>query len=329
MSLLPLTMAAVDYDRFRALHDGRVRPEGIDLNILPMPVEEIFYRQIKFAEFEVSEMSLSSYVLTLDRDDPPFIAVPVFPSRYFRHQTMFINAHSGISSPSELKGKRIGVPEFQITAGVWQRGILHDDYNVAVSDMHYFSGGVDAPGRTEKQTITLPDGVKVEAIAEEQTLSQMLSAGEIDAIFSAHVPSCFYTDNNVQRLFPDYKAVEKEYFARTRIFPIMHVLVVRRPVFDQHPWVAASLVKACQQSLEIARSDLMYRSSLKVMLPWLADHVDETVDALGEEFWSYGLKENYHVLDTFLRYLHEQGLAQRQWRPEDIFAKNTTSSFVI
>jgi 4,5-dihydroxyphthalate decarboxylase len=329
MSLLPLSLAAVNYDRFRALEDGRVRPEGIDLNLLPMPVEEIFYRQIKFAEFDVSEMSLSSYVLTLNGENPPFIAIPVFPSRYFRHQTMFVNDRSGISTPADLKGKRVGIPEYQITAGVWQRGLLQDEYDVAIQDMHYFRGGVDATGRVEKQSINLPEGVIVEPIGEDQTLSDMLSSGELDAIFSAHVPSCFYTDSHIKRLFPDYKAVEKEYFNKTGIFPIMHVVVVKRSVLAGNPWIAKSLMKAFEQSLQLAKEDLMYRSSLKVMLPWLANHFEETVAALGADFWTYGIESNRRVLKTFLRYSYEQGLAQKLWEPEDIFAESTGSSFVI
>lgn len=329
MALLPLTLAAVDYDRIRPLIDGRAVPEGIELNFFRLPVEEVFYRQLKFAEFDISEMSLSSYVLTLDEDDPTFIAIPAFPSRYFRHQTMFVNERSGISSPADLRGKRVGLPEYQITAAVWQRGMLQDDYGVGLGDIQYVTGGVDSPGRTEKIRLSLPDDVSVEPIAEGQTLSTMLASGEIDAIFSANVPSCFYTEDHVKRLFPDYKQVEKDYFSRTGIFPIMHVIVIRRSVLDENPWVAGSLMKAFNRSLDVARDELMYRSSLKTMLPWLADHVEETVATMGDDYWTYGVESNRKVLDTFLRYSHEQGLAQTLRRPEEIFAANTASSYVV
>lgn len=329
MSLLPLTMAAVNYDRFRALQEGVVTPEGIDLEILPMAVEEIFWRQAKYAEFDVSEMSLSTYVLSFERDDFPYVALPVFPSRYFRHQTMFIRQGAGIESPSDLKGKRIGVPEYQITAGVWQRGILADDYGVRPEDVTWFSGGVDQTGRIEKRRIELPARVSMTPIGPEQTLSQMLIDGDLDALLTAHVPGAFSQSDAVVRLFPNYKEVEKDYFRRSRIFPIMHVVVVRRSVLDAHPWIARSLLKAFEESLAIAKQDLTYRSSLKVMLPWLADHVDETLEALGDDYWPYGIDANQHVLETFLRYSHEQGLAPRRYAPEEIFVPSTATTFVI
>ncbi len=329
MSLLPVTFASANYDRFHALQDGRVSPEGIDLNFLSLPVEETFYRQLKFEEFDVSEMSLSSYVLTLNQPDPTFTAIPVFPSRYFRHQTMFVNTNSGIESPSDLVGKRVGLPEYQITAGVWQRGMLQDQYGIALQDMSFFTGGVETTGRSEKLSFNLPDGVSLHPINEDQTLSQMLSAGELDAVFSASVPPCFYTDAHVQRLFPQYKAVEKEYFQQTGIFPIMHVVVIKRDLLERNPWVAKSLMKAFNQSLQYAKEDLLYRSSLKVMLPWLADHVEETQAALGQDYWTYGIEANRTVLETFLRYSHEQGLANKRWAPEDIFHRSISSSYVI
>lgn len=329
MSLLPLTLAAVDTDRFAALRRGSVKPEGIDLNFLALPVEEIFYRQLSYGEFDVSEMSLSSYVLTLNDERPPFAAIPVFPSRYFRHQSIFVNTDSGIRSPEDLRGKRIGVPEYQITAAVWQRGILEDDYGVSPREVRFFTGGVDETGRHEKVSIALPEGVTAEPIGPEQTLSSMLSAGELDAVMSANVPSCFYKDEHVARLFEDYKSVEQDYFTRTGIFPIMHVVVIRREVLEDHPWVARSLMKAFDESLLVAREDLMYRSSLKTMLPWLAAHVEETTAVMGEDFWTYGIEGNREVLDTFLRYSHEQGLAARRWRAEEIFHPSAASAFVI
>ncbi len=322
-------MAAVDYDRFAALRDGRVRAEGIDLELLPMEVEEIFYRQARYAEFDVSEMSLSTYVLSLGRESFPYVAIPAFPSRYFRHQTMFMNANAGIEHPADLRGRRVGVPEYQITAGVWQRGILADDYGLDPRDVEWFSGGVEQPGRVEKQAISLPDGVVVTPIGPAATLSQMIADGELDALLTAHVPEAFYRHDHVRRLFPDYKAVEKDYFRRTGILPIMHLVVIRKGLLEREPWVARSLLKAFEQSLRLAREDLMYRSSLKVMLPWLADHVDETVSALGEDYWTYGIEPNRHVLETFLRYSHEQGLAARRYEPEEIFAPSTASTFVV
>ncbi|CAB4901181.1 unannotated protein [freshwater metagenome] len=329
MTHLRLTMAAVDYDRFRGLQDGRVSVEGIDLEIVPLEVEEIFYRQMKYSEFDVSEMSLSSYVASIGRDTFPYIAIPAFPSRYFRHQSMFVRSDSGITKPEELIGRRVGVPEYQITAGVWQRGILADDYGVQAQDIEWFSGGVESPGRDEKQAISLPNGVTVHPIAAGETLSKLVLEKKLDALLTAHVPHIFYETDKLRRLFPDYKAVEKDYFRRTKIFPIMHVMVIRQEILAREPWVARSLLKAFEEALQLARADLMYRSSLKIMLPWLAEHVSETVDALGDNFWTYGIDPNRHVLEAFLRYSFEQGLAQRQFSPEEIFFPSTASSFVI
>lgn len=319
----------MNYDRLRSLQDGTVQPEGIELNFVPLPVEETFFRQLAFKEFDVSEMSMSSYVLTLNQERPPFVALPAFPSRYFRHQTMFVNRNSGITTPEDLKGKRVGVPEYQITAGVWQRGMLRDEYGVHPRDMKFFSGGVEETGRVEKIKLDLPSDVSVEPIGPNDTLSQMLSNGELDALFTAHVPSCFYTDDNVQRLFPDYKDAEQAYFSKTGIFPIMHIVVVKRDIYEQNPWVARSLMKALEESLQVAKDDLMYRSSLKVMLPWLADHVAETKQVLGADFWTYGVERNRDVLETFLGYSYDQGLAKKLWKPEDIFVKSASPSFVI
>lgn len=329
MTKLQVALAAVNYDRLRALEDGRIQPEGIDLNFLPLPVEETFYRQLMYQEFDVSEMSLSSYILTLNEPDPPFIALPVFPSRYFRHQTMFVNSKSGIEKPADLKGKRVGVPEYQITAGVWQRGMLHDEYGVRPEDMTFYSGGVEGTGRAEKIKLDLPPDVHVEAIRPDQTLSNMLVEGELDALFTAHVPSAFYEHEHIVRLFPDYKDVEQRYFSGTGIFPIMHVMVLKRSLYDRHPWLAASLMKAFEEALKIARADLMYRSSLKIMLPWLADHVEETQRVMGEDYWPYGIEGNRKVLDAFLQYSYSQGLAKKLWDPDEVFVRNVGSSYVI
>ncbi|SDG68182.1 4,5-dihydroxyphthalate decarboxylase [Microbacterium pygmaeum] len=330
MTLLPLTMGAVNYDRFQAIRDGSVRVEGIDLEIVPLEVEEIFYRQMKYHEFDVSEMSMSSYLAGIDAGDFPYIALPVFPSRYFRHQSVFVRTDSGIERPEDLIGKRVGVPEYQITACVWLRGMMADDHGVTPDRVTWFSGGVDSPGRVEKRPIELPDGVTVTPIGKDETLSQLILDGSLDALFTAHLPAAFLDrPHRVTRLFPDYKAVEKAYFARTGIFPIMHVVVVRRSVLDAHPWIARSLLKAFTAALEKAKADLLYRSSLKVMLPWLADHVEETVAAMGTDYWPYGVEENRTVLDTFLRYHHSQGLSRRRREPEEIFAPSTIDEFVI
>lgn len=331
---LPLSFACWDYDRMKALQDGRVRPEGIALNFLPLSVEETFFRQLRFQEFDVAEMSLSSYVLTLNEPEPPFVAIPVFPSRFFRHQSMYVNTASGIERPQDLAGKRVGIPEYQMTASVWQRGLLADDYGVPVSSMRYFTGGIEQPGRSEKIQLDLPPEIEVTPIGPEQTLSRMLVEGELDAVFSASAPSTFgqpseHGDGRVTHLFPDFVQVEQDYYRRTGIFPIMHTVVIKRSVHERHPWIARSLTKALNQSLEHAYEDLMRRNALKVMLPWLQEHLRETTEVLGDRYWDYGLEPNRKVLETFLRYSHDQGLANRELRPEELFVPSALEGFKV
>ena len=329
MSRLRLTLACWDYDRVKALQDGRVVPEGIDLNFLPLRVEETFFRALRGQEFDVCELSLSSYLLTLDREDPPFVAIPAFPSRFFRHQSIYVNTDR-VQRPADLVGKRIGTPEFQLTAGVWQRGILADEYGVPVESVSYVTGALSGTAkRDEKIPLSLPPGISVTPIQAGKNLSDMLAAGEIDAIQTAPAPHTFGTAPNVGLLFPDFVAVEREYFTRTGIFPIMHVVAIKRAVYEANPWIARSLLKAFDESLRIASADLAHRSALKVMLPWLQEHVRETIDALGPDYWSYGIERNRHVLETFIRYSFEQGLAKRRRTPEELFAPGVDESFLI
>lgn len=329
MSTLALTFACESYDRIRALQDGRVRPEGIDLNILALPVEETFYRQARYREFDVSEMSLSSYLVTLDLDEPPFVALPVFPSRLFRHQSIYINAGSGITTPADLIGKRVGVPEYQLTAVVWQRGILAEHHGVPVESVRYFTGGMEQPGRVEKIALNLPPEVSVTPIPAGKTLSAMLAAGELDAVYAAGQPVGFGTLPQLRRLFEDFPAVEADYYRKTGIFPIMHTVVVRRALYEQHPWIARSLTKAFDAALEIAYADLAQRNALKVMLPWLDRHLADTIEVLGPRYWDYGIQANRNALETFSRYHHEQGLTERPRRAEEIVLAQAADSFLL
>jgi hypothetical protein len=328
MSRLNLTFACGDYDRTRALEDGSVRADGIELTYLRLPVEETFFRMLRHREFDVAEMSLSTYVATLDREPRPFVALPVFTSRMFRHGGIYINAHAGISSPSDLRGKRIGAPEFQLTAGVWIRGILAEHHGVPIDSVTYYTGGQETPGRIEKGTIDTR--LDIRAIPSGATLSQMLADGEIDALHTPRVPSPFRDrDPRVKRLFDDVVKVEKEYFAATAIFPIMHVLVIRRDVYERHPWVAQSLYKACLLARDDAYARMYDSSALRFMEPWLIQHLEEAKQLLGRDYWSYGLAENEKTLDVFLRYHHEQGLSRHRYEPADLFAPETSEAFVI
>lgn len=330
MSKLQLTLACWDYDRTRALAEGTVVPDGIDLNYLSLPVEETFFRMLRYREFDVAEMSLSSYCVTLLRDPRPFVAIPVFPSRMFRHSSIYVSTAAGIKSPGDLVGKRVASPEYQMTAPVWIRGILQDEYGVAVDGVTHVTGGEEEPNRDEKVKLSLPPRIRTERIGPDQTLSAMLAAGQVAALFTARMPSTYRTrPRDVRRLFEDYVPIEKEYFRRTSIFPIMHVIALRREVYERNPWIATSLYKAFCLAQRACYDSLDTTAALKAMLPWLTAHLEQARALLGEDYWSYGYHGNRHVLETFLRYHHEQGLSSRQLAPEELFAPETLESFRI
>ena len=330
MAKLRLTLSIWDYDRTRALADGSVQPEGIELNVLEHPVEETFFRMARHREFDLAEMSMSSYTVSLHRDPRPFVAIPAFVSRYFRHSSIFVSAKSGIREPKDLIGKRIGTPEYQMTAPVWIRGILADDYGVKPDSVEYWTGGEEETQREEKIRLDLPPRFKLRPIGPDKTLSGMIAAGEIDALHTARAPSTFYSrPEAVQRLFPDYVEVERDYYRRTKIFPIMHVVAIRREVYEANRWIAMSLYKAFVEAQRRAYRSLRETAAHKAMLPWLVAGVEDAVRELGEDWWPYGFHRDRHTLDTFLRYHHEQGLSPRRLQPEDMFAPETLEAYKI
>ena len=330
MGKLELSLACWNYDRTGSLLDGRTRVDGVELTYLNLPVEETFFRMMRYREFDVAEMSLSSYVLSLFADAPAFIAIPIFPSRSFRHSCIYVNRDSGIREPKDLIGKRVGTPEYQLTACVWIRGILSDEFNVPTASARYFRGGEEEPGRIEKPALSLPDDIRLEAIPPTRTLSEMLDSGEIDALYSPRMPSSFLCGSGkVRRLFEDYQRVEREYYLKTKNFPIMHTVVIRRDVYDRNRWVAQSLYKAFVHAQREAYRDLYETAALKFMLPWLIRHVEETRTTMGQDFWPYGFEPNVHTLSTFLRYSYEQGLSKRQLSPDELFAPESLESFKI
>ena len=330
MPKLRLSLACWSYDRTRALQDGRVQPDGIALDYLDLPVEETFFRMLRHREFDVAEMSLSSYTLSLSKPSPAFVAIPVFPSRFFRHSCIYVHAASGIHEPKDLIGKRVGNPEYQMTAPVWIRGSLADEYQVPVDAVTYCTGGEEEPGRAEKIRLELPPSIRVEAIGPSDTLAAMLRDGAIDALYTARMPSSYREgDGRVRRLFDDYVARERDYFRRTRMFPIMHTVVIRRDVYERDRWIAQSLCKAFRAAQKIAYADLAETAALKVMLPWANAHAEDARDEMGDDFWPYGFEANRHVLSTFLRYHHEQGLSRRLFEPEELFAPESLESFRI
>ena len=327
---LPLTLACWGYDRVEPLASGAVQADGIELTVLNQPVEETFFRMMRHAEFDVAEMSLSSYTVSLSRPDPKFIAIPVFPSRLFRHSSIYVSQRSGIREPKDLIGRRIGTPEYQLTAPVWVRGILADEYGVTAENVEHLTGGIETPGRVEKIALQLPPSIRVSNIGPERTLNRMLLEGGIDAMFTPRAPSCLKTHPaEIRRLFENHAEVERDYYRRTRIFPIMHTVVIRRDLYRAHPWIAQNLFKAFAEAQRRTYADLAETAALKVMLPWLSTHVEDAKRELGDDWWSYGVAKNRHVLDTFLRYHHEQGLSPKRLKPEDLFAAETLESVLV
>lgn len=325
---LTLSLACWDYDRTRALRDGRVHVDGVDLVYLPLEVEETFFRAARYREFDVNEMSFSSYCVSKFKGDP-FIAIPVWPSRFFRHSCVFVNANSGINEPKDLIGKRIGTPEFQMTAPAWIRGILQDEYGVPVDSAEYFTGGEEEPGRPEKISLDLPANIRVTPIGPTQTLTQMLADGEIDALYTARKPSCYGKVPHVKRLFEDYVPVERAYYEKTKIFPIMHTIVLRRDVYEKNRWLATALYKAFVQAQRLTYRDLRNTSALQAMLPWSSYDEEQATKLMGADYWAYGFEKNLHVLETFTRYSYEQGLSKRKLDPQELFAPETLEAFKI
>lgn len=305
MSRLRLSLACGPYDRTEALRTGVVRPEGIDLAYVPIQSPpEIFARMVATSAFDVSEMSCSLYLIRRARGDFPFIALPVFPSRMFRHGYIFVHARAGIRTPADLAGRRVGVPEYSQTAAIWIRGLLQDEYGVRPESIHWVTGGVNAPGRPDV-LVHRPDAdVTIERV-QDRALSDLLAEGAIDALIGARTPASLGR-SGVQRLFPNYRELEREYYRRTGIFPIMHTVVIREALYRRHPWVAESLFKAFEQAKAWCLAQMRFSSSLRYTLPWL--HADlEEMDALfGPDPWPYGVEPNRVTLETLVRYLVEQ-----------------------
>jgi 4,5-dihydroxyphthalate decarboxylase len=321
---VPLSVACWDYDRTRALIDGRVVIEGCDATFFPLPVEETFFRALRHAEFDIAELSLSSYLVLVDRGRSPYVAIPAFVSRAFRHSAIYIRTDRGIKAPADLVGRLVGVPEYQVTAAVWVRGILEDEYGVKPSDLRWRTGGVEQPGRHEKVDLSLPAGVEVTAIPRDETLAQWFVDGRLDAIVAPRAPSCFTEKRpHIGRLFPDFRAVERAYFAKTGIFPTMHVVGIRRSLAEQHSWLPASVLKAFVQAKRACMPELAEIAALKVTLPWLAAEYEETIAAMGQDFWPYGVADSKPTLEALLRYHHAQGLSSRRLEIAELFAPST------
>jgi 4,5-dihydroxyphthalate decarboxylase len=304
---LPLTLAISPYDHVRDL-----RAQGIDLTVLELAIEEIFYRFTRFREWDVSEMSFGKVVSLMSHPAPDIIAIPVFPSRVFRHSAIYT---STLKSPKELEGKRVGIPEWAQTAGIYVRGLLQHEYGVDLARVEWVQAGVREPGRVEKVALNLPSGVRI-AAAPDKTLAGMLASGELDAVISARDPGG-------RRLFENCQEAEEAYFRKTRIFPIMHVVVLRREVYERDRWVAMNLFKAFEEAKRAAEARITEIGLSHIPMPWLAEHARRWRQVAGGELWPYGIESNRPTLEAFLQYAHEQGVATRRLRAEELFAPET------
>jgi 4,5-dihydroxyphthalate decarboxylase len=324
---VPLTYGGGLYDRTAALFDGRVQPEGIDLNFVPLRPSEVFWRMLKFQEFEVSELSCANYFVLRSRSETPYIAIPVFPSRSFRHSAIYVNPASGIREPADLKGKRVGCAEYAMTMAVWVRALLQHEYGVSPSDFTWVTGGLEEPGRGDRIPTTVPAGVRVEAAPSGQALVPMLERRYLDALFSPGTPSTFRSGSpNIARLFPDFPRVEGEYYRKTRHFPIMHTVVMRRDVYERMPWAAVSLYKAFLQARDLALDALLEADALAISLAWSVNYMEQERALRGaDDLWAYGFEPNRHTLEALKGYLAEQGLLENDFAIEDAFAPSTLS----
>ena len=319
MAKLQLSVAVGDYDRMRPLVDGAVTIDAVDAQFMLLDPEEIFFRAFRHADFDITELSMSSYCVKTAAGTSPYVAVPVFPSRAFRHTSIYVRTDR-IKTPGDLKGKRIGVPEYQLTANVWVRLFLEEDHAVRPSDITWVRGGYEQPGRVEKIKLDLPADVRLESVPEGATISAMLASGNLDAVIGPRAPSCFRAGHpHVGYLYADPQQAATDWFRRTRTFPIMHVLGIRRSLAEAHPWLPYAVVKAFEQSKALALGKLGDTSATKVTLPFVEEQLGAARTLMGEDFWSYGLAANRHVLERFLRQHHAEGLSSRLLTPEEMF----------
>lgn len=329
MAKLQLSIAMGDYDRNRALYDGAVQIDGVDPAYMLLNPEEMFFRAFRFQDFDVSELSFSSYLVKHAGRDCPYIALPIFLSRAFRHTSIYVRKDR-IGAPADLKGRRIGIPEYQLTANVWARALLQDDYGVKPSDVTWVRGGIDQPGRPEKIKLKLPADVTMVDAPQDTTISDMLNRGDIDGFMAPRAPFGDARNNpDVDWLFDDPTMVAKDYYRRTGIFPIMHVVGLRKTLAAQHPWLPGALCKAFEQSKAAALAKLEDTSATKVTLPFVEEQLRAARETLGADYWSYGVAPNQRTLEAFTRHHHAQGLSARHVGIEELFHPSTYETYKI
>jgi 4,5-dihydroxyphthalate decarboxylase len=329
MAKLSLSIAVGDYDRVRPLVDGTIGIDGVAPIFMALEPEEIFFRAFRHSDFDICELSLSSFAVKTAKGDCPYVGVPVFPSRAFRHTSIYVRTDR-IRSPADLKGKRVGVPEYQLTANVWARAILEEEHGIAPADVTWVRGGYEQPGRVEKISLNLPASLRLEDAPAGATISGMLAEGSIDALIGPRAPSCFERGHPyVGWLYPDPIAAASAWYRKTNIFPIMHLVGIRRSLAERHPFLPAAVAKAFAAAKTLALAKLTDTSATKVTLPFIEEQLRAARQLMGEDFWSYGLAANRHVLDAFLAAHHEQGLSERRLRPEELFHPSTHETHSI
>jgi 4,5-dihydroxyphthalate decarboxylase len=318
-SRVSLTVATTDYDHVRDFRLGDVKAPGIDVTWLNMDFHEIFARFTFNREWDVSELSFAKFIAQATRENPDIIGLPVYTSRMFRFSSFYVNKKSGIKRPQDLAGKRIGVPEWAQTAAVYTRGWLQHEAGVDLASIDWYQSGTEQAGRAEKVELDLPKGLRLTPV-KDKPLSEMLVAHELDAILVASVPRIFQRNHpDIARLFPDYQAVEEEYFARTKVYPIMHIVCLRREVLERNPWVARNLYNAFEESKNRSLERVLELGVSRYPVPWLTDHAEKLQKTFGKDLFPYGIEENRPTLELFLQYAHEQGIAHRHAKVEEIF----------
>ncbi|MEJ2435212.1 MAG: ABC transporter substrate-binding protein [Pseudolabrys sp.] len=328
MAKLNLSVAVGPYDRTRALIDGSVQIDGVKPTCMTLSPEEIFFRAFRHAEFDICELSLSSFTVKTAQGACPYVGVPAFVSRAFRHTSIYVRTDR-IKKPEDLKGKKVGLPEYQLTANVWARALLEDDHGVKPSDIQWVRGGIEEAGRPEKISIKLPPGVTLEDAPAGKSISALLGEGAIDGFIAPRPPSLPTETPHIGWLFPDPVAAAKDYYKRTGIFPIMHLVGVRRALAEQHPWLPRAVFKAFEQSKQAALALLSDTSATKVTLPFVEERLSEARALMGEDFWSYGVEPNRKALGTFLHHHHRQGLSLREVKVEELFHPGTLETFKL
>jgi len=324
---LHLTLAVCDYEHTREIAQGIVRAEGITLTPLVFPsIEEITHRFTKNLEWDVSELSFGKYIGLTSQGNAPMVAIPVFPSRMHRHSAIYIRTDRGIQNPKDLEGRRIGIPEWAQTAGIYVRGFLAEQYGVDLNTIKWVQAGVDEAGRAEKVKLHLPPGMQYES-RPQSTLSAMLENGEVDAVISARVPQgVARAGPKVARLFKDCRTEEARLFAKTGIFPIMHLITLRRDVFAQHPWIAMNLYKAFDEAKQRCLNLIGDYTCSRLPLPWAAAMVEEIATGYGADPYPYGVDASRRTLEAFCRYAHQQGVTPTLLTVEDLFPQEVRSS---